>query len=100
MQHAKYTLIVRNFGQRLDLKVFIKLFKNFFTLGNFFTFVTPWKHQKTVGFLTPAGNYMFNVNNRNTRLGVKFGRQRRSGVFFVNFKHISSLILMFLGAVR
>ena len=34
----------------------------------------------------PAGNYLFKVNNRNTR----------SGVFIVNFEHISNLILVFL----
>ena len=31
---------------------------------------------------TPAGNYMFKVNNRNTR----------SGVFIVNFEHIEHLL--------
>ena len=32
---------------------------------------------------------MFKVNNKNTR-------RRRSGVFFVNFEHISHLFLVFL----
>ena len=54
---------------------------------------------------TPAGNYMFKVNNRNTRtrceicskLTIKIPeRQRRSSVFFVNFEHISHLVLAFL----
>ena len=55
----------------------------------------------------PAGNYMFKVNNRNTRTrcGVcskltKKIQQRlhwhRSGIFIVNFKHISHLALVFL----
>ena len=55
----------------------------------------------------PAGNYMFKVNNRNTRtrreicskLTIKIpeGRQmRRSGTFILNFEHISHLVLVFL----
>ena len=51
----------------------------------------------------PAGNYMFKVNNRNTRakceicpkLTIKT-QERRSSVFFVNFEHISHLVLVFL----
>ena len=55
----------------------------------------------------PAGNYMFNVNNRNTRansetcskLTVKTPERqwqcRRSGVFIVNID-ISHLVLVFL----
>ena len=53
----------------------------------------------------PAGNYMFKVNNRNTRTGgvtclkltIKTPERRRrgSGVFIVNFEHISHLVLMF-----
>ena len=34
-----------------------------------------------------AGNYMFKVNNRNWR---------RSGIFIVNFEHISHFVLVFL----
>ena len=52
--------------------------------------------------LLPAGNYMFKVNNRNTRtrceicskLTIKTAERRhwrRSGVFIVNFEHISHL---------
>ena len=55
----------------------------------------------------PAGNYMFKVNNRNTRtrceicskLTIKTPERRqwrRSGVFIVNFEHISHLVLVFL----
>ena len=51
----------------------------------------------------PAGNYMFKVNNRNTRaryeicskLTIKTP-ERRSGVFIVNFEHISHLVPVFL----
>ena len=57
--------------------------------------------------LIPAGNYMFKVNNRNTRtrceicskLTIKTPERchlRRSGVFIVNFEHISHLVLVFL----
>ena len=41
---------------------------------------------------TPAGKYMFKVNNRNTQ----WRQWLRSGVFIVNFEHISHLILVFL----
>ena len=42
---------------------------------------------------TLAGNYMFKVKNRNTRTMCEM---RRSGVFIVNFEHISQLFLVFL----
>ena len=56
---------------------------------------------------TPVGNYMFKVNNRNTRarseicskLTIKIPEQRHwrgSGIFTVNFEHISHLVLVFL----
>ena len=54
----------------------------------------------------PVGNYMFKVNNRNTRtryeicskLTIKIPERhrRRSGIFIVNFEHISHLVLDFL----
>ena len=55
----------------------------------------------------PASNYMFKVNNRNTRtrceicskLTIKTPERRhwgRSGVFIVNFEHILHLALEFL----
>ena len=52
----------------------------------------------------PAGNYKFKVNSRNTRtrceifskLTIKTVDRRRSGVFIVNFEHISLLVLVFL----
>ena len=55
----------------------------------------------------PTSNYMFKVNNRNTRtkcdicskLTIKTPERchwRRSGVFIVNFEHISFLVLVFL----
>ena len=58
-------------------------------------------------WMNPAGNYMFKVNNRNTRtrceicskLTIKTPERRqwrRSGVFIVNFEHISHLVLVFL----
>ena len=54
----------------------------------------------------PTGNYMFKVNNRNTRtrcgmcsnLTIKTPERRqwhRSVVFIVNFEHISHLVLVF-----
>ena len=55
----------------------------------------------------PAGIYLFKVNNRNTRtrceicskltINTPERRQwRHSGVFIVNFEHISHLALVFL----
>ena len=55
----------------------------------------------------PVGNYILKVNNRNTRarceicskLTIKTPERdywRRSGVFIVNFEHISHLVLVFL----
>ena len=56
----------------------------------------------------PAGIYMLKVNNKNTRTRCNYmfkvnnedtraKRQwRRSGVFIVNFEHISHLVLVFL----
>ena len=55
----------------------------------------------------PAGNYMFKADNRNTtirceicsKLTIKIPEQchwRRSGIFIVNFEHISHLVLVFL----
>ena len=55
----------------------------------------------------PAGKYMFTVNYGNTRtrceiyskLTIKTPERRqwrRSGVFIVNFEHISHLVLVFL----
>ena len=57
--------------------------------------------------LFPAGNYIFKVNNRNTRtrceicskLTIKIPERRywrRSGIFIVNFDHISYLVVVFL----
>ena len=62
---------------------------------------------KTFIVLNPAGIYLFKVNNRNTRtrweicskltINTPERRQwRRSGVFIVNFEHISHLVLVFL----
>ena len=63
------------------------------------------KHLHTT--FNPAGSYMFKDNNRNTRtrcemcskLTIKTPERRqwhRSGVFIVNFEHISHLVLVFL----
>ena len=55
----------------------------------------------------PSSNYMFKVNKINTRAGCEICSKltiktpercnwRRSGVFIINFEHISQLVLMFL----
>ena len=57
--------------------------------------------------ICPAHNYMFKVSNRNTKTSceirskstINTPKQRhwhRSGVFIVNFEHISHLALVFL----
>ena len=64
-------------------------------------------HQTWHGGSFLAGNYMFKVNSRNIRarceiclkLTIKTperGQWRGSGVFIVNFKHISHFVLVFL----
>ena len=40
-----------------------------------------------VQFNVPAGNYMFKVNNRNTRTRY---------IFIINFEHVSQVVLLFL----
>ena len=61
----------------------------------------------STGRAIPTGNCMFKVNNRNTRtrceicskLTIKtpeLRQWRSSGVFIVNFEHISHLVLVFL----
>ena len=69
-----------------------------------FHFYTSWKfHKKT----DSGGIYLLKVNNRNTRarcqiyskLTIKTPERRhwcRSGVFIVNFEHISHLVPVFL----
>ena len=74
-------------------------------------FVYPMKtlENRKVSFLTvtQTGNYMFKVNNRNTRasckicsrLTIKTPKQHQwhcSGVFIVNLKHFSHFVLVFL----
>ena len=46
----------------------------------------------------PANIYLFKVNDRNIRKGanIRKGQWRYSGVFIVNFEHISHFFLMFL----
>ena len=69
-------------------------------------FFAKLKKEKKFG-LHPAGNYLFKVNNRNTRtrceicskLTIKKPEQchwRCSGLFIVNFEHILQLVLVFL----
>ena len=76
-----------------------KLFQSF---QNYYYYFFNFYHKTT-----PAGNYMFKVNNRNIRircgicskLTIKIPERRqwrRSGIFIVNFEHISHLFLVFL----
>ena len=64
-------------------------------------YIVTWQEKR------PGGNFMFNVNNGNTRtsceiypkLTIKTPERRywgHSGVFIVNFEHISHLVLVVL----
>ena len=46
--------------------------------------------------VTPIDNYMFKVNNRNTRKQSTKYVQTCSGIFIANFEHISHLALVSL----
>ena len=79
--------------------------KRFVVGGRTDAYSQPIQTSKMEFLANPAGNYMFKVNNRNTRtrceifskLTIKTRRQwRRSGVFIVNFEHILRLALVFL----
>ena len=74
-------------------------------------FLSPnfqYKHfAKAWDQLYPAGNYMFKVNNRNSRARCEtFSKlikktpercqRRHSGVFIINLEHILHLVLLFL----
>ena len=55
--------------------------------------ITREEYLSNIAF-NPAGNYMFKVNNRDTRTRCEIWR--RSGVFIGNFEYISHLVLVFL----
>ena len=68
-------------------------------------FIVTYVEQTKNGY--PAGNYMFKVNNRNTRtrceicskLTIKTPERRQwrhSDIFVVNFEHISHFVVVFL----
>ena len=84
------------------------------TTCHFFpTLIAPLKSFKKPKKMTdalPAGNYMFKVNNRNTstrceicsKLTITTPEQRqwrRSGVFIINFEHITYLDILFLSLI-
>ena len=64
--------------------------------------------QKLIQYIfDPAGIYQFKVNNKNTRTRCEICSKltiktlewlhwRHSGVFIVNFEHMSDLVLVFL----
>ena len=55
-----------------------------------------WNLENSFYFTSnPAGNYLFKVNNRNTRTSCEI-RSCSSGIFIVNFEHISHHVLVFL----
>ena len=62
------------------------------------------KYQSNSNMFQVSNDYMFEVNNRNTRtrneigskLTINIRQWRRSGIFVVNFEYISHLVLVFL----
>ena len=77
------------FGKAKPKVIFYRNYKNF-SNERFKSLIT----NKNRNF--PAGNYMFKVNNRNTRTRCEICYWCRSGVFIVNCEHISPLVLVFL----
>ena len=86
-----------------NLSKMVQLFLKFSNL----IFAKSNLHEVWPNWNNPAGNYMFNVNDRNTRtrceicskLTTKTPERRhwhRSGVFIGSFEHISHLVLVFL----
>ena len=91
-------------------------FTSIFLLFSFYDNAVEKKNEKRIVItvnnkfivaLILVGNYIFKVNSRNTRtrceicseLTIKTSKRRhwlRSGVFIVNFEHISHLVLVFL----
>ena len=57
-----------------------------------FIFPVSKENDKQKSRMVLVGNYMFKVNNRNARTRCEIC----SGVFTVNFEHISHLVLVFL----
>ena len=63
-------------------------------------------HRKLIDCILRCVKYLLRVNNRNIRtkceicskltLKTQERRRRRSGVFIVNFEHISHLVIVFL----
>ena len=92
----------------IDLKVKARLFNNFFSKQR--SLITNHSKRPTSPcYLTynPAGDYIFKVNNRNTRtrcdicskLTIKTPERRdwgRPGVFIAKLEQISHLVLVFL----
>ena len=91
-------------------KLQYKVAQNIITKQGSLFIIIWYRYKKLEQSEYPAGNFMFKVNKRNTRtrceifskLTMKttefrhWRHQRRSGVFIVNFEHISHLVLVFL----
>ena len=101
------TLYGRTFKQTYYRWLFISII-NFCDMQNYLIF---WRYKSKITWnyccWYPAAIYLLKVNNRNTRtrceicskLTIKTPERRnwrRSGVFIVNFEHISHFLLVFL----
>ena len=77
------------------VKFQIHFFKSFFVSVS--TYCTYLPHTKFT--YNPAGIHLLKVNNRNTRARCEMCSKLtviRSGVFIVNFEHISHIVAVFL----
>ena len=77
------------------------------TTINSFSENIPKEQLHNIGSSNPTGNYMFKVNNRNTKTRCKICSKLTiktpgghpwcsSGVFIVDFEHVSHLVLVLL----
>ena len=106
--HLYKLKIVKNTDGEVVLFLNLEAVKEALLHGCFSCFFKLYEWYKIVQSITnPAGIYLLKVNNGSTRtrceicskLTIKIPERRhwrRSGIFIVNFEHISHLVLVFL----
>ena len=73
-------------------------FDNAFACNTTFLSVSSWEDIKEGISVNQADNYMFKVNNRNTRTRceIRLKLTMKTPIFIVNFEHIFHLVLFSL----
>ena len=73
-------------------------FDNTFACNTTFLSVSSWEDIKEGISVNQADNYMFKVNNRNTRTRceIRLKLTMKTPIFIVNFEHIFHLVLFSL----